>query len=106
MRKKYCQELLPPLKLWGATKYGLEHQLHLFLSNFLHYILVTKWQPRPSNESELYQTFNAVAWKAIELDVAITIDAEEADRLELSLELFEKVSRSELVKAGAKNWSW
>ncbi|MCV5223964.1 proline dehydrogenase family protein, partial [Escherichia coli] len=40
--------------------------------------------------------------RAIEVDVAITIDAEEADRLELSLKLFEKVYRSDLVKGWGK----
>ncbi|MDN3685369.1 proline dehydrogenase family protein [Vibrio sinaloensis] len=41
--------------------------------------------------------------RAVELDVAITIDAEEADRLELSLKLFEKkVYRNELVKGWGK----
>ncbi|USD43474.1 bifunctional proline dehydrogenase/L-glutamate gamma-semialdehyde dehydrogenase PutA [Vibrio sp. SCSIO 43135] len=52
--------------------------------------------------SELYDTLQQLLRRAVELDVAITIDAEEADRLELSLKLFEKVYRSELVKGWGK----
>lgn len=40
--------------------------------------------------------------RARELDVGITIDAEEADRLELSLMLFEKLYRSDIVKGWGK----
>ncbi|WP_373943963.1 bifunctional proline dehydrogenase/L-glutamate gamma-semialdehyde dehydrogenase PutA [Vibrio chagasii] len=52
--------------------------------------------------SELCDTLEQLLRRAIELDVAITIDAEEADRLELSLKLFEKLYRSELVKGWGK----
>ncbi|GAM66683.1 proline dehydrogenase [Vibrio sp. JCM 19236] len=52
--------------------------------------------------SELYDVLMQLLKRAVELDVAITIDAEEADRLELSLELFEKVYNSELVKGWGK----
>ncbi|KZX59803.1 bifunctional proline dehydrogenase/L-glutamate gamma-semialdehyde dehydrogenase [Vibrio sp. HI00D65] len=51
---------------------------------------------------ELCDTLEQLLRRAIELDVAITIDAEEADRLELSLKLFEKLYRSELVKGWGK----
>lgn len=40
--------------------------------------------------------------RARELDVGITIDAEEADRLELSLALFEKLYRHDIVKGWGK----
>ncbi len=46
--------------------------------------------------SEMYDSVCQLAKQAKELDVAITIDAEEMDRLELSLELFEKIYRSEI----------
>ncbi|NOH92698.1 bifunctional proline dehydrogenase/L-glutamate gamma-semialdehyde dehydrogenase PutA [Vibrio sp. AIC-3] len=52
--------------------------------------------------TELCDTLEQLLRRAIELDVAITIDAEEADRLELSLKLFEKLYRSELVKGWGK----
>ncbi|MCE0495119.1 bifunctional proline dehydrogenase/L-glutamate gamma-semialdehyde dehydrogenase PutA [Vibrio salinus] len=44
--------------------------------------------------TELYSTLVTLISRARELDVGITIDAEEMDRLELSLELFEKLYRS------------
>ncbi|OED86900.1 bifunctional proline dehydrogenase/L-glutamate gamma-semialdehyde dehydrogenase PutA [Vibrio breoganii] len=52
--------------------------------------------------NELYDTLIKLLTRAIELDVAITIDAEEADRLELSLQLFEKVYTNDLVKGWGK----
>ncbi|MEZ9621317.1 bifunctional proline dehydrogenase/L-glutamate gamma-semialdehyde dehydrogenase PutA [Vibrio sp. 10N.222.55.A3] len=52
--------------------------------------------------TELCDTLEQLLRRAVELDVAITIDAEEADRLELSLKLFEKLYRSELVKGWGK----
>src|SRR5690606_18570647 len=52
--------------------------------------------------SELYTTLEQLLKRAVELDVAITIDAEEADRLELSLKLFAKLYRSETVKGWGK----
>ncbi|MDF5507122.1 proline dehydrogenase family protein, partial [Vibrio parahaemolyticus] len=52
--------------------------------------------------TELYDSLMQLLKRAIEVDVAITIDAEEADRLELSLKLFEKVYRSDLVKGWGK----
>ena len=52
--------------------------------------------------TELYDTLSQLLTRAIALNVAITIDAEEADRLELSLMLFEKLYTSELVKGWGK----
>lgn len=48
--------------------------------------------------TELYQTMLTIIQKARSLNVGITIDAEEMDRLELSLELFEKLYQSDAVK--------
>ncbi|MCF7352880.1 bifunctional proline dehydrogenase/L-glutamate gamma-semialdehyde dehydrogenase PutA [Vibrio sp. CK2-1] len=48
--------------------------------------------------SELYDTVEQLILQARQLGVALTIDAEEADRLEMSLELFEKLYRSEAAK--------
>ncbi|CAM2914771.1 bifunctional proline dehydrogenase/L-glutamate gamma-semialdehyde dehydrogenase PutA [Vibrio rarus] len=52
--------------------------------------------------TELHDTLLKLLSRAIALDVAITIDAEEADRLELSLKLFEKVYNNEQVKGWGK----
>ncbi|WMC11019.1 bifunctional proline dehydrogenase/L-glutamate gamma-semialdehyde dehydrogenase PutA [Oceanimonas pelagia] len=46
--------------------------------------------------SELYATVEGLLQTARKLDVFITIDAEEMDRLELSLDLFEKLYRSDV----------
>ncbi|QIA65898.1 bifunctional proline dehydrogenase/L-glutamate gamma-semialdehyde dehydrogenase PutA [Vibrio astriarenae] len=48
--------------------------------------------------TELYQTVLELLTRAVELDVPITIDAEEADRLELSLTLFAKLYQNDTVK--------
>ncbi|RUO60505.1 bifunctional proline dehydrogenase/L-glutamate gamma-semialdehyde dehydrogenase PutA [Pseudidiomarina insulisalsae] len=48
--------------------------------------------------TELAQSLTELVKLAKEADVGVTIDAEEADRLELSLELFEKVYRSGVCK--------
>ncbi|OEF87109.1 bifunctional proline dehydrogenase/L-glutamate gamma-semialdehyde dehydrogenase PutA [Vibrio splendidus] len=53
-------------------------------------------------QTELCDTLEQLLRRAVELDVAITIDAEEADRLELSLKLFEKLYRTDLVKGWGK----
>ena len=52
--------------------------------------------------TELYSTLIRLVTRARELDIGITIDAEEMDRLELSLELFEKVYRSDETKGWGK----
>ncbi|WP_085315649.1 bifunctional proline dehydrogenase/L-glutamate gamma-semialdehyde dehydrogenase PutA [Derxia lacustris] len=46
---------------------------------------------------ELFERVRDLAAEARRLDVAITVDAEEADRLELSLELFEKLLRDPAI---------
>ncbi|SJL84351.1 bifunctional proline dehydrogenase/L-glutamate gamma-semialdehyde dehydrogenase PutA [Vibrio palustris] len=51
---------------------------------------------------ELYQRMLSLLEYAIQYDVAITIDAEEADRLEISLQLFEKLYRHESVRGWGK----
>ncbi len=48
--------------------------------------------------TEMVTTVKTLAKQARDLDVAITIDAEEADRLELSLEIFEAVFASEICQ--------
>ncbi|MDD9156240.1 bifunctional proline dehydrogenase/L-glutamate gamma-semialdehyde dehydrogenase PutA [Aliivibrio sp. S4TY2] len=51
---------------------------------------------------EMCDTVLKLLERARELDVGITIDAEEMDRLELSLLLFEKLYRSDIVKGWGK----
>ncbi|OOE54274.1 bifunctional proline dehydrogenase/L-glutamate gamma-semialdehyde dehydrogenase PutA [Salinivibrio kushneri] len=51
---------------------------------------------------EMFETVLVLLKRAREKDVAITIDAEEADRLELSLALFEKLYRDPVVKGWGK----
>ncbi|MBM6550616.1 bifunctional proline dehydrogenase/L-glutamate gamma-semialdehyde dehydrogenase PutA [Marinomonas ostreistagni] len=48
--------------------------------------------------TELFASVKQLITRARELNVGITIDAEEADRLELSLHLFEKLFRDECTK--------
>ncbi|MDB1125662.1 bifunctional proline dehydrogenase/L-glutamate gamma-semialdehyde dehydrogenase PutA [Vibrio algarum] len=59
-----------------------------------------------ANESrvmtELYSSILKLASRARELSVAITIDAEEMDRLELSLRLFKKLYQSPEIKGWGK----
>lgn len=52
--------------------------------------------------TEMYESVSKLIERARELDVGLTIDAEEADRLELSLELFEKLYRSDEAKGWGK----
>ncbi len=47
---------------------------------------------------EMYELVLSLLKRARELNVGITIDAEEADRLELSLKLFGKLYRSDVVQ--------
>lgn len=52
--------------------------------------------------TELFATVEQLIVQARQLGVALTIDAEEADRLEMSLELFEKLYRSDAAKGWGK----
>ncbi len=96
---KYFKDYLMAIEAVGREKYGLSTSSAPSVS-----IKLSALHPRyeVANQervlSELYSTLLQLLARAIELDVAITIDAEEADRLELSLKLFEKIYRSEPVK--------
>jgi RHH-type proline utilization regulon transcriptional repressor/proline dehydrogenase/delta 1-pyrroline-5-carboxylate dehydrogenase len=52
--------------------------------------------------SELCETLLSLIQRARELDIGVTIDAEEADRLELSLALFETLYRHDVTKGWGK----
>lgn len=100
---KYFKDYLMAIEAVGRDKYGLDTSPAPSVS-----IKLSALHPRyeVANEArvmtELYDTLMQLLSRAMELDVAITIDAEEADRLELSLKLFEKVYRSEQVKGWGK----
>lgn len=100
---KYFNDYLMAIEAVGRDNYGIETSPAPSVS-----IKLSALHPRyeVANEArvltELADTLTQLLQKAVELDVAITIDAEEADRLELSLKLFEKVYRSDVVKGWGK----
>ncbi|CAM3827753.1 bifunctional proline dehydrogenase/L-glutamate gamma-semialdehyde dehydrogenase PutA [Vibrio aquimaris] len=100
---KYFNDYLMAIEAVGRDRYGIETSPAPSVS-----IKLSALHPRyeVANEervlTELADTLMQLLRKAVELDVAITIDAEEADRLELSLKLFEKVYRSDVVKGWGK----
>ncbi|EGX6962478.1 MULTISPECIES: bifunctional proline dehydrogenase/L-glutamate gamma-semialdehyde dehydrogenase PutA [unclassified Vibrio] len=100
---KYFKDYLMAIEAVGRETYGNDTSPAPSIS-----IKLSALHPRyeVANEervmTELYDSLMQLLKRAIEVDVAITIDAEEADRLELSLKLFEKVYRSDLVKGWGK----
>jgi RHH-type proline utilization regulon transcriptional repressor/proline dehydrogenase/delta 1-pyrroline-5-carboxylate dehydrogenase len=100
---KYFKDYLMAIEAVGRETYGNDTSPAPSVS-----IKLSALHPRyeVANEervmTELYDTLMQLLKRAIEVDVAITVDAEEADRLELSLKLFEKIYRSELVKGWGK----
>ncbi|EOB3571188.1 bifunctional proline dehydrogenase/L-glutamate gamma-semialdehyde dehydrogenase PutA [Vibrio vulnificus] len=100
---KYFKDYLMAIEAVGRETYGNDTSPAPSVS-----IKLSALHPRyeVANEhrvmSELFDTLAQLLKRAVELDVAITIDAEEADRLELSLTLFEKLYRSETVKGWGK----
>jgi RHH-type proline utilization regulon transcriptional repressor/proline dehydrogenase/delta 1-pyrroline-5-carboxylate dehydrogenase len=100
---KYFKDYLMAIEAVGRDQYGKETSPAPSVS-----IKLSALHPRyeVANEqrvlTELSDTLMQLLRRAVELDVAITIDAEEADRLELSLKLFEQVYRSDLVKGWGK----
>ncbi|WP_072670842.1 bifunctional proline dehydrogenase/L-glutamate gamma-semialdehyde dehydrogenase PutA [Vibrio injensis] len=100
---KYLKDYLMAIEAVGRDQYGLDTSPAPSVS-----IKLSALHPRyeVANQTrvmdELYQTLLQLLVRARELDVAITIDAEEADRLELSLQLFEKLYSCEHVKGWGK----
>ncbi|BCB45450.1 bifunctional protein PutA [Vibrio alginolyticus] len=100
---KYFKDYLMAIEAVGRETYGNDTSPAPSIS-----IKLSALHPRyeVANEervmTELYDSLMQLLKRAIEVDVAITIDAEEADRLELSLKLFEEVYRSDLVKGWGK----
>ncbi|CAE6950625.1 bifunctional proline dehydrogenase/L-glutamate gamma-semialdehyde dehydrogenase PutA [Vibrio sp. B1FLJ16] len=100
---KYFKDYLMAIEAVGRETYGSETSPAPSVS-----IKLSALHPRyeVANEervmTELYDTLMQLLKRAIEVDVAITVDAEEADRLELSLKLFEKIYRSDMAKGWGK----
>ncbi len=100
---KYLQDYMSAVEAVGKEERPADPRLAPSLS-----IKLSALHPRyeVANEervmTELYSTLITLITRARELDVGITIDAEEMDRLELSLELFERLYRSETAKGWGK----
>ncbi len=101
--KKYFQDYITAIEAVGRNNYGADTSPAPSVS-----IKLSALHPRYEVANfdrvmdEMYSSVLILLEKAREFDVAITIDAEEADRLELSLKLFEKLYRSEIVKGWGK----
>ncbi|ENQ8284250.1 bifunctional proline dehydrogenase/L-glutamate gamma-semialdehyde dehydrogenase PutA [Vibrio mimicus] len=100
---KYFKDYLMAIEAVGRDKYGLETSPAPSVSIKLS-ALHPRYQVANAERvmTELYSTLIQLLERAKELDVAITIDAEEADRLELSLHLFEKLYRSDTLRGWGK----
>ncbi|HGH6024560.1 TPA: bifunctional proline dehydrogenase/L-glutamate gamma-semialdehyde dehydrogenase PutA [Vibrio mimicus] len=100
---KYFKDYLMAIEAVGRDKYGLETSPAPSVSIKLS-ALHPRYQVANAKRvmTELYSTLIQLLERAKELDVAITIDAEEADRLELSLYLFEKLYRSDTLRGWGK----
>ena len=96
---KYYNDYIQAIKAVGANTYGNDKTPAPTVS-----IKLSALHPRyeVANEtrvlSEMHDSVLALLITARKLNVGITIDAEEADRLELSLELFEKLYRNEQLQ--------
>ncbi|MGC9422286.1 bifunctional proline dehydrogenase/L-glutamate gamma-semialdehyde dehydrogenase PutA [Vibrio sp.] len=100
--KKYAQDYLQAIEAVGQNKANCQSpapSISIKLSALHPRYEVANYS---RVMSELYQTLLQLLERAVALDVAITIDAEEADRLELSLQLFEKVYRTPSVRGWGK----
>ncbi|WP_199911637.1 bifunctional proline dehydrogenase/L-glutamate gamma-semialdehyde dehydrogenase PutA [Dongshaea marina] len=96
---QYLQDYQQALETIARQHYSGERRLKPSLS-----IKLSALHPRyeePCRErvmSELLQDLRNLVHRARKLDVSITIDAEEMDRLELSLDLFQALYQSDEVK--------
>ncbi|MDW6004969.1 bifunctional proline dehydrogenase/L-glutamate gamma-semialdehyde dehydrogenase PutA [Vibrio mangrovi] len=100
---KYCQDYLSAIESVGkASEAGSlqsSHSVSIKLSA-LHPRYEADNQERVM--TELLATLVILVRRAREFDIGITIDAEEADRLELSLALFEKLYRHDVNRGWGK----
>lgn len=99
--KKYCQDYLKAIEAIGDRKSQGDTTSSISIK-------LSALHPRyeVANEqrvmSELYTTLLKLITRARALDVAIAIDAEEMDRLELSLHLFKKLYHSPATQGWGK----
>ena len=102
--QKYFRDYLTAIEAVGGDNYTSEKGSNPKSLDTTVSIKLSALHPRydVANEArvldEMYEAVLALLKRARELNVGITIDAEEADRLELSLKLFEKLYRSEVVR--------
>ncbi|UAA38115.1 bifunctional proline dehydrogenase/L-glutamate gamma-semialdehyde dehydrogenase PutA [Paraneptunicella aestuarii] len=101
--KRYFDAYAAAIKAIGNEKFPEAHPAPPTISiklSALHPRYEVANQERVLNE--MYERVNQLIQLARSLDVGISIDAEEMDRLELSLSLFEKLYRSD----AAKGWGY
>ncbi|MEJ2763613.1 bifunctional proline dehydrogenase/L-glutamate gamma-semialdehyde dehydrogenase PutA [Photobacterium sp. MCCC 1A19761] len=102
--QKYFKDYIMAIEAVGRDSYGSQKGSNTRSPDPTVSIKLSALHPRydVSNEArvmgEMYDSVLALLKRARELNVGITIDAEEADRLELSLKLFEKLYRSDEVR--------
>jgi RHH-type proline utilization regulon transcriptional repressor/proline dehydrogenase/delta 1-pyrroline-5-carboxylate dehydrogenase len=101
--KKYFNDYIKAVEAVGKNKYANDKTPAPTVS-----IKLSALHPRyeVANEArvmtEMHDTVLELLLRARDLDVGITIDAEEADRLELSLALFEKLYRNPKLQGWGK----
>ncbi|UTV30779.1 bifunctional proline dehydrogenase/L-glutamate gamma-semialdehyde dehydrogenase PutA [Photobacterium atrarenae] len=102
--QKYFKDYIMAIEAVGRDNYGNQKGSNTRSPDPTVSIKLSALHPRyeVANEArvldEMYESVLALLKRARELNVGITIDAEEADRLELSLKLFEKLYRSDVVR--------
>ncbi|MCW8994685.1 MAG: bifunctional proline dehydrogenase/L-glutamate gamma-semialdehyde dehydrogenase PutA, partial [Psychromonas sp.] len=102
--QKYLNDYLSAIEAVGAAKHpGTKNKIVANVSIKLS-ALHPRYQVANQDRvlSEMYESLIVLVKRARALDVSLTIDAEEADRLELSLVLFEKVYRHEVSRGWGK----
>ncbi|MDX1303096.1 bifunctional proline dehydrogenase/L-glutamate gamma-semialdehyde dehydrogenase PutA [Photobacterium sp.] len=102
--QKYFKDYIMAIEAVGRDTYHSQKQSNRKSPDPTVSIKLSALHPRydVANEArvldEMYHSVLALLERARELNIGITIDAEEADRLELSLKLFEKLYRSTVVR--------
>ncbi|SBS25203.1 Bifunctional protein PutA [Marinomonas spartinae] len=95
--EKYLKSYMQAVESVGQDTYGKGHRPTISIKlSALHPRYQVGCEDRVM--TELFDSVKSLISKARSLNVGITIDAEEADRLELSLKLFEKLYRDEVTQ--------
>ncbi|RDH44749.1 bifunctional proline dehydrogenase/L-glutamate gamma-semialdehyde dehydrogenase PutA [Zooshikella ganghwensis] len=102
--KKYYDDYAQAIAAVGKDNYKSEGTTPRPSISIKLSALHPRYEPTHSQRvlTELFETVRSLITLAREHDVAITIDAEEADRLELSLQLFEKLYRDPVNQGWGK----